>query len=135
VERDTAPSPAEQVARLYEEAERQAAEAGERLVGSGGFASLLGMAAENAAALAKLGNDAMDLALRNLRIASRRDVIRLGRQLARAEDKLERILQELEAVSDQLAGTQPEGKANNLGTPKRGGGSRRGSPSGRATGG
>ena len=95
-------TPAEQVARLYEQAESQAAEAGERLVGSHGFASLLGQLAENAAALTKLSNDAMDLVVRNLRLAGRRDVVRLARQLARTEDKLERVLQELEEVRDQL---------------------------------
>ena len=96
------PTPAEQVARLYEQAEAQAAKAGERLVGSHGFVALLGQLAENAAALTKLSNDAMDLVIRNLRVAGRRDVIRLARQLARTEDKLERVLQELEAVRDQL---------------------------------
>jgi hypothetical protein len=96
------PSPAEQVARLYEQTESEAAKASERLVGSGGFASLLGQMAENAAALTKLSGDALDLALRNLRLAGRRDVIRLSRQLARTEDKLERVLQEVEAVRDWL---------------------------------
>jgi hypothetical protein len=97
-----APSPADQVARLYEEAESEAAKATERLVGSGGFVSLLGQLAENAAALTKLSGDALDLALRNLRLAGRRDIIRLSRQLARTEDKLERVLQEVEAVRDRL---------------------------------
>ncbi|HEY5430724.1 MAG TPA: hypothetical protein VIK04_16530 [Solirubrobacteraceae bacterium] len=97
------PTPAEQVARLYEQAESQAAKAGERLVGSQGFASLLGQLAENAAALTRLTNDGMDLVLRNLRVAGRRDVVRLSRQLGRTEDKLERVLQELEQVRDQLA--------------------------------
>jgi hypothetical protein len=97
-----APSPAEQVARLYEQTESEAAKATERLVGSGGFASLLGQLAENTAALTKLSGDALDLALRNLRLAGRRDVIRLSRQLARTEDKLERVLQEVEAVRDRL---------------------------------
>jgi hypothetical protein len=92
----------EQVARLYEEAEGQAAQAGEHLVGTQGFASLLGQLAENAAALTKLGNDAMDLVLRNLRLVGRRDVARLARQLGRTEDKLERVLQELEDLRDQL---------------------------------
>jgi hypothetical protein len=101
------PGPAEQVARLYEQAETEAAKAGERLVGSGGFASLLGQLAENTAALTKLTNDAMDLVLRNLRVASRRDVVRLSRQLGRTEDKLERVLQELEGVRDQLADREP----------------------------
>jgi hypothetical protein len=100
-ERDS-PSPAEQVARLYEQAEAEAAKAGERLVGSGGFASLLGQLAENTAALTKMTSDGMDLVLRNLRVASRRDIVRLSRQLGRTEDKLERVLQELEAVRDQV---------------------------------
>jgi len=95
-------APAEQVARLYEQAETQAATASEQLVGSGGFASVLGQLAENAAALTKLGTDWMDLVLRNLRVASRRDVVRLSRQLGRTEDKLERVLQELEQVREQL---------------------------------
>jgi hypothetical protein len=107
VDRD-APSPAEQVARLYEQAESEAAKASERLVGSAGFASLLGQFAENAAALTKLSGDALDLVLRNLRLAGRRDIIRLSRQLARTEDKLERVLQEVEAVRDRLD-REPEG--------------------------
>jgi hypothetical protein len=103
-----APSPAEQVARLYEQAESEAAKASERLVGSAGFASLLGQLAENTAALTKLSGDALDLVLRNLRLAGRRDIIRLSRQLARTEDKLERVLQEVEAVRDRLE-REPEG--------------------------
>ena len=103
-----APSPTEQVAQLYEQAESEAAKATERMVGSGGFASLLGQLAENSAALTKLSGDALDLALRNLRLAGRRDIIRLSRQLARTEDKLERVLQEVEAVRDRLE-REPDG--------------------------
>lgn len=117
-------NPAEQMARLYEQAETQAAKASERLVGSGGFASLLGQLAENAAAVTKLGSDWMDLVLRNLRLASRRDLVRLSRQLGRTEDKLERVLQELETVQDQLS--QGEAKSS-----PSGGGARR-SPTGKA---
>jgi hypothetical protein len=102
------PSPVEQVARLYEQTESETAKATERLVGSGGFASLLGQLAENGAALTKLSGDAFDLALRNLRLAGRRDIIRLSRQLARTEDKLERVLQEVEAVRDRLE-REPDG--------------------------
>lgn len=95
-------TPAEQIAQLYEQAETAAAQASERLVGSGGFASLLGQLAENGAALTKMSADALDLAIRNLRLAGRRDVIRLARQLGRTEDKLERVLQEVEAMRDRL---------------------------------
>jgi hypothetical protein len=119
------PSPGEQVARLYEQAEAEAAKASESLVGSRGFASLLGQVAENAAALTRLGNDAMDLVLRNLRVAGRRDIIRLARQLARTEDKLERVLQELEELRDQVE--RRDGRA----APARGGG---GARSARSTG-
>lgn len=96
------PSPSEQVSRLYEQAEAQTARAGEELVGSSGFGALLGRFAENVAALTKLSGDSMDIVLRNLRVAGRRDVVSLARQLARTEDKLERVLQEVEALRDEL---------------------------------
>lgn len=95
-------TPAEQIARLYEQAESAAAKASERLVATGGFAALLGQMAENVAALTKLSAGVMDGTLHNLRVAGRRDVIRLERQLARTEDKLERLLQEIERVQDRL---------------------------------
>ena len=41
-----APTPAEQVGRLYEQTEAEAAKATEHLVGSGGFASLDGSSSE-----------------------------------------------------------------------------------------
>ena len=97
------PTPVEEATRLYEEAEARTATAMEQLVASEGFGVLLARAAENVAALTKLGADAMDLTLRNLRIAGRRDVVRLARQLARTEDKLERVLQEVEALREELA--------------------------------
>ncbi len=108
-------TPVERIAELYEQAESAAARASEQLVGSGGFASLLGQFAENAAALTKLSGDALDLMLRNLRLAGRRDVIRLARQLARTEDKLERVLQEIEAVRDRL--DAPAGSSNGHAPP------------------
>jgi hypothetical protein len=39
--------------------------------------------------------------LRNLRLAGRADVTRLARQLHRTEDKLERLLQEVEGLRDE----------------------------------
>jgi hypothetical protein len=104
--------PEAQVSRLYEQAEAQAARASEELVGSGGFGGLLGQMAENVAAVTKLSSDSMDLVLRNLRVAGRRDVVRLARQLARTEDKLERVLQELEELRDELARARTERSAN-----------------------
>jgi hypothetical protein len=89
-------------ARAYEEAEAQTAQAMERLVGTRGFGGLLGQLAENAAAITRLGSDGMDLVLRNLRVAGRSDVVRLSRQLARTEDKLERVLQEVEELRSEM---------------------------------
>ena len=74
----------------------------EKLVQRDAFAELLSMATENVVALAKLGADAGDLVVRNLRIAGRRDIARLGGQLARTEDKLEHVLQEVERLQDEL---------------------------------
>lgn len=118
-ERDT-PTPGEQVARLYEQMEVQAAQAGERLVGSGGFASLLGQMGENTAAMTKLTADAMDLVLRNLRVAGRRDVIRLARQLARTEDKLEQVLQEVENLRAEVAHASSNGQTDGRRRPANG---------------
>ena len=56
---------------------------------------------ENTVALTKIGSDILDLTLRNLRLAGRQDVTRLARQLGRTEDKLERLLQEVERLHDR----------------------------------
>ena len=104
------PTPDEEVRRLYEEAETAAARAAERLVSRPSFAELLGMVTENVVAVTRIGNETFDLMLRNLRLASRRDLIDLERQLGRTEDKLERVLQELEAVRDRLEAAEPAGE-------------------------
>lgn len=91
-------SATERAAKAGEDAEARAATAMEHLVGTAGFGGLLGRLAENTAALSRLSDDAMDLVLRNLRLSSRRDILRLSQQLARTEDKLERLLQEIEAL-------------------------------------
>jgi hypothetical protein len=88
--------------RLYEDAEKQTASAMEQLVGSNSFGELLARSTENVMALTKIGFGTADLVVRNLRIAGRKDVVQLGRQLARTEDKLERVLQEVEQLRDEL---------------------------------
>jgi len=93
----------ERILRAYEEAESETAKAFERLVSSDSFGRILAMGAENVAALTRIGADLADLVLRNLRIASRADILRLARALHRSEDKLERVLQEVEALRDELA--------------------------------
>src|SRR6185369_13317804 len=97
-----APTPDQEVRRLYDEAETRVARAAERVVSRDSFGELLAMVTENAVALTRIGNEAMDLVLRNLRVASRQDINRLTRALGRTEDKLEQVLQEVERLRDEL---------------------------------
>lgn len=99
-------SPDEQVRALYEDIESRTAKAFEEAVSTPSFGGLLARSAENIAALTRMGNDLADLVLRNLRVAGRADVTRLARQLHRNEDKLERVLQEVEQLRDELAHTE-----------------------------
>jgi hypothetical protein len=93
-------SPEQEVRRLLEEQESRAAKAAERMVSRDSFGELLAMATENVVALTRIGFDTMDMVWSNLRIAGRRDVARLARQIGRTEDKLELVLQELERLRD-----------------------------------
>jgi hypothetical protein len=102
------PTPEEEVRRLYGEAEAAAAKAAERVVSRESFGELLAMMTENVVALTQIANETFDTVLRNMRLASRRDLIDLGRQLGRTEDKLERVLQEVEAVRDRLDARETE---------------------------
>ena len=120
-----APTPEQEVRRLYEEAETRVAKAAERVVSRDSFGELLAMVTENAVAVTRIGNEAMDLVLRNLRIASRQDLNRLTRALGRTEDKLEQVLQEVEELRDELGSS-----SNGTSRSRAGGSSRSGSGSG-----
>ena len=123
---DDKPTPDEQVRRLYEEAESATGGAMERLVSRKAFGELLGMTAENTVALMKLWADGADLVVRNLRLAGRRDLVRLGKQLARTEDKVERLLQEIEDLRAEQASSssRSNGRASRSSSSKsRSGGS------------
>ena len=111
-----APSGAEQVRALYEQAESRAADAFEELVSKPSFGVLLARSAENVAAISRLSSDLADLVLRNLRVAGRADVTRLARQLQRTEDKLERLLQEVEELRDELARALSANRSGVVGT-------------------
>jgi molecular chaperone GrpE (heat shock protein) len=101
--RNGAQSPEEQVRALFEEAESSAAKAFEELVSKPSFGRLLALTAENTAALTRIAFDGADLLWRNLRLAGRADIVRLSRQLHRNEDKLERVLQEVESLRTDMA--------------------------------
>jgi hypothetical protein len=115
------PTPEQEVRRLYEEAETRVARAAERVVSRDSFGELLAMVTENAVALTRIGNEAMDLVLRNLRVASRQDLNRLTRQLGRTEDKLEQVLREVEELRDDLSSASRNGSsdAKPATTPRR----------------
>jgi hypothetical protein len=115
-------TPEQDVRRLYEEAESRFAKAAERMVSRESFGELLAMATENVVALTRIGFDAMDLVWSNLRLAGRRDVTRLARQLGRTEDKLELVLQEVERLRDRIErqdGGPPSDSRNASGTARR----------------
>ncbi len=95
-------SAADQVRKLYDDAEARTASAMEQLVARESFGELLAMMTENVLAITKIGSDMADLVVRNLRIAGRRDITGLARQIARTEDKLELLLQEVERLQDAL---------------------------------
>ena len=120
-----APTPEQEVRRLYEEAESRVAKAAERVVSRDSFGELLAMVTENVVAVTRIGNEAMDLVLRNLRVASRQDINRLTRALGRTEDKLEQVLQEVEELRDDLS----DERAKSNGTSRSRAGGRSGSGS------
>jgi hypothetical protein len=101
--RNGAQSPEEQTRALYEEAESSTAKAFEELVTKPSFGRLLALSAENTAAVTRIAFDAVDLLWRNMRLAGRADIVRLARQMHRNEDKLERVLQEVESLRDEMA--------------------------------
>jgi hypothetical protein len=91
---------AEPLRRVFAEAEGRMGDAMEQLVAGKAFAGILGQAAENAVALSTINAQVWDLVLRNLRVAGRGDIHRLGRRLNGIDDKLEMLLQELETLAD-----------------------------------
>jgi hypothetical protein len=100
------------------------AKAAERAVSRDSFGEVLAMATENVVALTRMGFDAMDLVWSNMRLAGRRDITRLGRQLGRTEDKLEQVLQEVERLREQVDasrdnGAQPAARAKPATTRRR----------------
>jgi hypothetical protein len=98
-------SPEQHVRALYEDAESNTARAFEEFVSKPSFGALLARSAENVAALTRIGSDVADLVVRNLRIAGR------------TEDKLERVLQEVEQLRDEL-GHRDADSGSNGGDPQ-----------------
>jgi hypothetical protein len=122
---DRHPGPTDQVKRLYEDSEKRTARAFEELVARDSFGEVLARVTENVVGVIKIGNDAFDLILRNLRLAGRQDITRLGRQLARTEDKLELVLQQIENLQERLEeAPQPSQSTRSAGNGRNGGNGR-----------
>ncbi len=100
--------PVAAVPRAPEGAEARLAGAAEELVARDSFGEVLALVTGNVVALVKVTTVVGDTVVRNLRLAGRRDIVALGRQLARTEDKLEQVLQEVEALQDQLRRSPPK---------------------------
>jgi hypothetical protein len=115
---DDRPTPEQEVRRLYDEAEARTAKAVERVVARDSFGEVLAMATENTIALMRIGFDGLDLLWSNLRLAGRRDITRLSQRLARTEDKLELVLQEIEHLRDEAAPPR-SGRSSGNGGQKR----------------
>jgi hypothetical protein len=115
----------DQVRRLYQQAESDTARAWEEVVHRNAFGELLARMTENVMGLTRISNDAFDLFVRNMRVAGRSDVTRLATQLARTEDKLELVLQEVERLQDELQALRSEQTPQRAdgadATPARGG--------------
>ena len=116
---DKPPSPTDQVRQLYEHAETQTARAMEQLVNRDSFGEMIAKVTENVVAVTRISNDALDLVVRNLRLADRSDLTRLGRQLARNEDKLESVLQEVERLGEQMRTAERDRSAYSEGSADR----------------
>jgi hypothetical protein len=136
---DRRSTPTEDVQRLYEDAEKRTAQAFDEVVSRASFGELLARMTENVVGLTKIGTDAFDLVLRNMRLAGRSDVTRLARQLGRTEDKLELVLQEVERLHEALEASQGSSRSGKSrrssgGQRNSANGSQRGSSSPRSSG-
>jgi hypothetical protein len=104
-------TPEDRLRALYEQSESATGSTLEQAVSTPSFGALLARSAENVAALTRIGSEIADLTVRNLRLAGRADIIRLSRQLHRTEDKLERVLQEVEMLRDEVRARERQGAA------------------------
>ena len=105
-------TPEDTAREIYEQAESQTAKALEELVSKPSFGVMFAQVAENVAAMARISTSVADMLVRNLRIAGRADITKLARQLHRTEDKLERVLQEVEHLRDELGEREPPTHTN-----------------------
>lgn len=103
--------PVAQAYAAYEQLEGKLSTAMDSLVATNGFAELFTTSATNVMALVRMANGAVDQAVKVTRLAAKEDLVGLARQLARTEDKIERLLQLVESLEARLAALEAAGQA------------------------
>lgn len=83
----------------------------EEVVNTKAFGDILAQVTGNLVSLSRISGETLDLLIRNARLAGRRDVSELGRQLARNEDKLEAVLALVEELQDELKAARADNAA------------------------
>lgn len=86
----------------------------EEVVNTKAFGDILAQLTGNLVAITRIGGETLDLVIRNARLAGRRDVVELGRQLARNEDKLEQVLALVEKLEEDLKEARGESEQRSL---------------------
>jgi BMFP domain-containing protein YqiC len=103
---DKGADPLAQAYAAYEQLEGRLSTAMDQLVATNGFAEIFTTSATNIMAIMRIVNGGVDQAVRATRLAVRQDITGLARQLARTEDKLERLLQAVEQLEERLAASE-----------------------------
>lgn len=80
----------------------------EEVVNTKAFGDILAQMTGNLVAVNRISAEAMDLFIRNARLAGRKDVSDLARQLGRTEDKLEAVLALVEELQTDLKAARTE---------------------------
>lgn len=101
-------SPMEQIRRAYEETEQRTSQTMEELVSSQGFAEILSMMVGNAMSVSRISGSVLDDLIRRTHLAGRSDLTGVGRQIGRAEDKLELVLQRIESLESEVRALREE---------------------------
>jgi len=103
----SAANPGDDAAKALRDSESAFAKLTEQLVRREAFGELLAWTTENVMSLTRIAFDVNDAIVRNLRLAGKADINRLARQLARTEDKLELVLQEIEHLRAEQSPIPP----------------------------
>lgn len=99
--------PARRLNEASAQAERTLEEELAPVVASPSFAALLAEAMGTTMAMIRLTNDAFELGLRTMRLATQGELTRLGTQIGRVEDKLEDVLVAVERLEEDQARREP----------------------------